>query len=260
MHPFTRKLHTFAAVLTLCTNVHAADPSTQTHFASPEEAVKILVTSVKERDKNKLLEVLGMEAKPILESGDVTEDQANRERFLKAYDEGNKLDKVSDTKFILSVGKDDWPFPIPLIKEDKGWYFDTDAGKEEILNRRIGRNELSTIKAIGAYVNPQENISSPLEKEFAKGGKAGTDKAKTKSTSEPYFGYLYRILKGKKTDDYTLIAWPVNYGNTGVMTFIVNKEGKIYEKDLGSNTKAAVQKITTYKPDNTWKKVKQTDK
>ncbi|MBN9287235.1 MAG: hypothetical protein BGO43_15175 [Gammaproteobacteria bacterium 39-13] len=255
MHQFIRNFCVLTATFVFCAATHAAKPSAEKmHFATPEEAIKTLVTSVKDQNKNKLIEILGTEAKPLIESGDTDQDQANRQRFINAYDEGNKLEKINETEVVLSIGKNNWPFPIPLMQESKGWYFDTNAGKEEILNRRIGGNELTTIKTLLTYVNPQERSSSPLEEEFK-----NSNGDKTTSTPEPYFGYLYRFLDNT-TEGYSLVAWPITYGNTGVMTFVVNKEGKIYEKDLGPNTKTTVNKITKFNPDKTWKEVKSIDK
>ncbi|MCS5711539.1 DUF2950 family protein [Candidatus Berkiella aquae] len=308
MHPTIRILGVTTATLALCTSVNAATQNTkQMSFSSPEEAVTTFVSSIKADDKDKLIQIFGTEAKPLVESGDAIEDKANRELFLKAYNNANKLEKVSDTKFILTIGKDNWQFPIPLVQEANSWHFDTDSGKEEILNRRIGRNEISVMKALLAYVdaqhdyylsNPQQDkqlsyaqkfqstlnthdglyypvksgeTPSPLGEFYAKAHSEGHDA--NSESKQPYYGYFYRILKsqgpdakggaydylvqGKMIGGHALIAWPATYGNTGMMTFIVNQEGKIYEKDLGANTQVDVEKITTFNPDKTWKMVKE---
>ncbi len=196
-------------------------------FTSPEEAVKALVTSVKNDDNKQLIRILGESAKPLLHSGDSAEDKSNRESFVKAYDESNKLEKKAETQYILILGSTNWPFPIPLEKSGNEWYFDTNAGKEEILNRRVGRNELLTVQTLSQKTD-----------------------IKTHSQAQPSFGYLYR-----KLGNDIVIAWPVTYGNSGVMTFMVNTDGVIYEKDLGQKTKALVHNITATQPDNTWKVV-----
>jgi len=275
-------------------------------FLSPEEAVEKLVEAIKQADINELLRILGPDAKAVLDSGDKEKDQANRERFLEAYKKKNKLEKRDDGKLILEVGENDWQFPFPLAKDDNGWYFDIEAGKEEMLNRRIGRNELSTIEAAKAYVDAQreyylanaqkDKISSyaqkfastpnkrdglyyevkPGEKESPLGelyAKAQASKGKSDAVSgrQAYYGYFFRILTAQGPDapggayDYIahdkmfgghgLIAWPANYGETGVKTFIVNHDGIVYEKDLGEDTTKDANEITVFNPDKSWKRV-----
>jgi hypothetical protein len=294
-----------AALLAASGAVPAAE-SKQKTFASPEEAAKALVTAVKAADKKAMLEILGTGAKALVESGDAVADKQAGERFAKAYDEANKLEKSGDAKAVLSVGKDGWPFPIPLVKGDKGWSFDTKAGKEEVLNRRIGRNELSVIQVLQAYVDAQREYylrnpqgdkllhyaqkfeSSPGKKDglyfpvkagemqsplgpLVTGAKAeGYGKNEKSSKRAPYHGYRFRILKAQGPDapggaysyvangqmigGHAVIAWPDQYGNSGVMTFMINQDGVVYQKDLGPQTATAAQKITTFNPDKTWKK------
>lgn len=273
-------------------------------FATPEEAAKALAVAARGTDTKALLALLGSGGRGLIDSGDAVADKERRTRFVASYDEANKLERVADAKAILTTGKDGWPFPIPLVKDATGWRFDTAAGREEILNRRIGSNELSTIQSLLAYVdaqrdyyrlNPQQDrlqgyaqklVStkgkrdglyyptkageplSPLGPLFdaAKAeGYGGSDK---KSTA--YHGYHYRILKGQGPDapggayDYmakgrmiggfALIAWPATYRNSGVMTFMVNHDGVVFEKDLGPNTAAAVGKITRFNPDSSWRR------
>ena len=141
----------------------AAAPKQQT-FGSPDEAVKALMAAVKAHDDKSMLAVLGSGARKVIYSGDAVADHAGRERFAAAYDEANKLDMQGDAKAILSVGKDAWPFPIPVVKAGDGWRFDAKQGAEEILNRRIGRNELSTVQALGAYVDAQREYYLPIRR------------------------------------------------------------------------------------------------
>jgi hypothetical protein len=202
------------------------------------------------------------------------------------------------------VGKDAWPFPIPVVKSGDSWRFDAKQGAEEILNRRIGRNELSTIQALGAYVDAQREYylanpakdkllqyaqkvvsskgkrdglyyptpagepASPLGSLFASATAAGY-KAGAEGKPVPFHGYYYRILKaqgpdakggaygyvarGKMIGGFAMLAYPASYGNSGVMTFIVNHDGAVYQKDMGPNTAALAQKITKFNPDGTWK-------
>jgi len=284
----------------------AAAQKTQKTFGSPDEAVKELVAAVRAHDSKKLLAVLGPDAKRIISSGDAVEDRAAGERFLKAYDEGNKIEPSGEEKAILSVGKDDWPFPIPIVKTGSAWHFDSKQGAEEILNRRIGRNELSVIQAAEAYVDAQREYyqrdptndkllqyaqrfmstkgkrdglyfptkageqPSPLGELFVRAQAQGY-KLGAGGKPSPYHGYYYRILKaqgpdapggaydyvvrGKMIGGFALVAYPATYANSGVMTFIVNHDGVVYQKDLGPNTAAIARKMTRFNPDASWKKL-----
>ncbi|HRE31485.1 MAG TPA: DUF2950 family protein, partial [Candidatus Berkiella sp.] len=222
-----------SATFVLCTAANAANipksNSSQMQFSSPEEAVNVFVNSIKTNDNDKLIQIFGAEAKPLVESGDAVADKANRDLFIKAYNNANKLEKISDTKFMLTVGKDNWQFPIPLVQEDKGWHFDTNSGKEEIINRRIGRNELSAIKAVLAYVDAQHDYylnnathdkqlsyaqkfqsspnsydglyypvkageaPSPLGELYVKAHSEGNYADSSNKSKQPYYGYFYRI-------------------------------------------------------------------
>lgn len=307
-----RLLHLIA--LTVLSTVACAGSlfSDEIGFTSPEEAVNALVAAVKEDNNEKIIRILGNEAKHLLDSGDKVEDDADRSHFLKAYEEGHKLEKSNDTKFILAIGKNGWPFPIPIIKENNNWYFDTKMAAQEILNRRIGRNELFTIQSLLAYVeaqqeyyvtNPEKDkqlsyadkvLSSPTKRDglyypvekgeplsplgelFAKAQQSGYLKNDKQTEREAYHGYYYRILKsqgpnapggaadyvvkGKMLSGHAMIAWPDEYGNSGIMTFIVNQDGKIYQKDLGPDTDKLVPKIMKYDPDKTWKEIEENDK
>jgi hypothetical protein len=277
----------------------------QKTFGSPEEAVKTLMTATTAGDIKALESILGPGSASLIRSGDAVADRTGRERFAKAYAEANKIAREGDAKAVLLVGKDEWPMPIPLVKDAAGWHFDTKQGMEEILNRRVGRNELSAAQAILAYVDAQREYylrnpqgdkllhyaqkfdsargkrdglffptkagerPSPLGPMFASAKAEGYTKDGD-GLPDPYHGYRYRILKGQGPDapggayDYVaqgrmiggfaLIAWPASYGSSGVMTFIVNHDGVVYEKDLGPNTAAAVRKITKFNPEKTWKR------
>jgi len=275
----------------------------QKRYASPEDAVKDLIAAAKAGDTKAMTGILGPEAKVILQSGDAVGDKEARERFVKSYEEASKLDKTPD-KAVLNTGKDAWPFPIPIIKDGAEWRFDTTAGKDELLNRRIGRNEISAMQAVLAYVdaqreyylaNPQKDKllsyaqrfastqgrrdglyfptkagerSSPLGPLFDAAKSAGYAKGEGGKPAA-YYGYHFRILKaqggdapggaydyvaqGRMIGGHALIAWPATYGNSGVMTFIVNHDGVVYEKDLGPDTANVVAKISRFNPDKSWK-------
>ena len=274
----------------------------QKSFASPEEAVNALVAAVKADDKQELLAILGSGGMELISSGDEVADKVGREKFLKAYNEMNKLEKASANKIILHIGKDDWSLPIPVVEKSKKWLFDTKAAKEEILNRRIGRNELNVMEVLHAYIDAQCEYASkdrngdgvaqfapkiistegkrdglywdaqegeemsPLGPFFAQASNEGY------TNLSPFHGYYYKILrgqgkyatgsaydyvvKGKMILGYALVAYPAQYGNSGIMTFITNQEGVIYEKNLGKNTVNIANAIKKFNPDKTWRKVK----
>ena len=286
-------------------------------YDSPEVAVKALFSALKANDKAELLKILGPGAGEVLESGDAVADNAERATFIAAYEEKNMLVPGREGKAnqrILEVGANNWPFPIPLVADKKSglWYFDGKAGREEILDRRVGRNEHSTIQVIQAYVdaqreyyqlNPDKAViphfaqkiaSSPgkrdglywetkageppsplgaLVAEAATDGYKPVQQDNKQGESKSYYGYRYQILSGQgkhapkgayeyvENDlmfgGFALVAYPAVYGVSGVMTFIVNQDGVIYEKNLGKNTTTLAQKITHFDPDKTWRKVEQ---
>jgi hypothetical protein len=284
----------------------AADAK-QKSFKSPEEAVKALVGAVKGDDTKELLTIFGPEGKELISSGDEVADKAGRDRFVKAYEEINKLVSENDKRVILHVGNEEWPFPLPVVKKGENWFFDTKAGKEEILNRRIGRNELNAIQVCLAYVDAQREYvlkdrdgdklleyaqkfvskkgekdglywearegeeQSPLGPLMAKAVKEGYTGKKSGEKPSPYHGYYYKILKaqgknapggeydymvkGKMIGGFALVAYPAEYGNSGIMTFIVNHDGVVYEKDLGKDTEKIATAMKKFDLDRIWKKV-----
>lgn len=288
--------------------VASAATMQQKTFSSAEEAVKAAVGAARSNSEKDLLAIFGPQAKDLLSSGDSVADKQRRAAFLKAYDEKNSLAKEGDNTVIV-IGNNNWPFPIPLVKKGEGWVFDTDKGREEILNRRIGQNELYTIQSCLAIVDAQREYAmkdrdknglleyaekfvsdpgkknglyweakageaqSPLGPIMARARSEGYEGKQSGGTPPPYHGYYYRILKaqgkdaaggaysyvvnGKMIGGFALVAYPAQYGNSGVMTFIVNHEGKVFQKDLGKNTSAAAAAMKEYSPDKTWTEVKQ---
>ena len=285
------------------THANAGDIK-QKSYASPEEAVKALIDAVKADNNQELLAIFGPEGKEMISSGDEVADKKAREKFLSDYEEKNKLEKETPDKVVLDTGSEDWPFPIPIVKKGETWVFDTKAGKDEILNRRIGRNELDTIAVMHAYVDAQREYVSkdrdgngdiefaqkiistkgkhdglywkakegeeespfgPLIAEATKGGYT--------SKTSPYHGYYYKILKeqgknaqggqyvyvvnGKMILGFALLAYPASYGSSGIMTFLINQDDVVYQKDLGKNTAKIAESITRYNPDKTWTKVEE---
>ena len=290
-----------AAGVAMASAAASAQEPKQRAFASPEEAVKAFVAAAGSGDVKALQEILGPGSESIVQSGDAVADRRGRERFVQAFGEANKLARQGDAKAILLVGKDDWPLPIPIVKDASGWRFDTKQGSEEILNRRIGRNELSAIQAVLAYVdaqreyylrNPQgDKLLQYAQRISSSRGKRDGLYFPTKAGEKPsplgplfasakaegytkedigYHGYHYRIVRGqgpsapggaydyvaqgRMIGGFALVAWPVAYGRSGVMTFIVNHDGVVYEKDLGPDTTAAVKKMTRFNPDKSWKR------
>jgi hypothetical protein len=294
------------AVLLLTAGIASGAVSQQKSFPSPEEAVKALISAAKADDTKALLQILGPEAKSFIETGDAVSDRNSRENFVKSYEEANALEKVGDTKVILDVGKDKWPLPIPLVKESAGWRFDTKQGKEEILNRRIGRNELSVMQVALAYVDAQreyymrdpdgDKLLQYAQKFISTKGKRDGLYWETKPDEEPspfgalaaqarsegykaagvkpipYHGYYYKILtgqgpnapggaydylvRGKMMGGFAMVAYPAQYGQSGIMTFMVNHDGVIYQKDLGPNSASLAQAMTKFNPDKTWEIVR----
>jgi hypothetical protein len=287
-------------------DICSAATAQQKSFASAEEAVKAAVAAARSNNDKEMLAIFGAQANEILFSCDAVADKQRRGRFLAAYDEKNRLATEGDTT-ILIVGKEEWPFPIPVVKKGQAWVFDTDKGKQEVLNRRIGENELFTIEACLAIVDAQREYAMKdrdrnglLEyaQKFASdpGKKNGLywevkqgepesplgpimSQARSQgyqgkaATANPYHGYYYRMLtaqgkaapggafsylvKGKMIGGFAVVAYPAEYGNSGVMTFIVNYDGKLYQKNLGPNTASIAKGMKEYNPDSTWSAVKQ---
>ena len=296
-----------ALALGLAPSAFGADAVKQKTFSSPEEGVKALMEATKKNDTKAMLAILGPEAKSLIETGDQVSDRAAFERFVKSYEEANKLVKSGDTKAILEVGKDAWPFPIPLVKENAGWRFDTHEGKEEIINRRVGRNELDAIQVSLAVVDAEreyyqrdpdgDKLLQYAQKLISTKGKRDGLYWETKPGEQPsplgllvarargegykgaggkpvpYHGYYYKLLTGQGKDapggayDYLVrgkmmggfgvVAYPAQYGSSGIMTFIVNHDGVVYQKDLGAKTASVAQAMTKFNPDKTWTAVKQ---
>jgi len=292
-------------LLSAIASVHDASAS-QTTFATLDQAVNALVTAAEAGSMSDLLRIFGPDGKPLLSSGDAVADRQALDRFVALYDESNRITTEGADRATLVIGKDEWPFPIPLVRNAGNWHFDTAAGKEEILNRRIGHNELSVLEVCRAYVDAQREYASkdrnhdgfdeyaqrfassagkrdglywptkageedsPLGPLFASAQAAGYSGKPVQGAHTPYYGYYYRILKAQGPDapggayDYVvnghmiggfaLVAFPAQYDVSGVMTFIVNQDGDIYQKDLGPNTAAIADHMTRYNPSASWSK------
>lgn len=213
-----------------------AQPAGQKTFTSAGAACAALVSAVEQNGESALLEILGPTAKEIISGGNEVEDRNSRRQFVEKYHEMHRLVREPDGTITIYVGADNWPLTIILRQEANRWYFDPAASKKEILFRRIGRNELQTIDVFHELVNGQNGTLA-----FAT------------TTVGPFHGYYYRTLKRQR--GFAFLAYPAEYRSSGVMTFIVNKDGNIYQKDLGPRTAIRARAITQYDPDATWKRV-----
>jgi len=288
----------------------AAQDIKQREFKSPQDAFNALLDAAKNNDTKELLAIFGPGSRDVVSSGDAVADTLARARFVKSAAEGVKFSKFNDRTLLVYIGKDSWCYPIPLVKSGEGWIFFTEDGKEEIINRRIGRNELNTIRVALAYVGAQREYaskghdgdtvlqyaqhflsqegkkdglywetapgeeSSPLGPFIARATEEGYAFRKGEKPS-PYHGYYFKILKrqgsnapggeldyvvnGKMVKGFGLVAYPAEYGISGIMTFVVNQEGVVYERDLGPKTEEIAKATTAYNPDKTWKKVEPTE-
>jgi Protein of unknown function (DUF2950) len=272
-------------------------------FASPDDAGDTLLTAAKSGDPNALIKIFGPDSKELISSGDAVQDKNTLDQFVAGYGAMHRWRKMTDGSQTLLVGADNFPFPIPLKKNSEGrWFFDTATGKDEVLNRRIGRNELATIEVSNAVVDAQAQY-------FAQSHNGATAKQyATKFISDPdqqnglywkpvegqptsplgplmasaaiegytakpeghaaFHGYYFRMLNGqtdkapggarkyavngKMTGGFAFVAYPAEYGNSGVMTFIINQDGVLLQKDLGKTTAETATAMTDFDPDSNW--------
>jgi Protein of unknown function (DUF2950) len=303
---FVRFAGTVLFALTLAGSsapMFAQEPGQRT-FASAEDASRALFDTMQAQDEQAPLSILGPAGKEVLSSGDPEEDSDARVGFVVKYQEMHRFSTEANRTVTLIVGAENWPFPIPLVNNHGTWFFDTAAGKDEILFRRIGRNELAAMDACRDLVEAQKlyfaHPPADLPQQFAQ--KLVSDEGRhnglywhgasdefdspinpliayarqnlpTDQVGEhvPFNGYMFRILtsqgrhapggtrsyvvEGKMVAGYAFVAYPVEYRSSGVMTFIVDQSGTIYEKDLGPNTTKLAQAMTAYDPDSTWHKV-----
>jgi hypothetical protein len=276
----------------------AAQQKGQKTFSSPEEASTALVTAAKNNDEGAMLEILGPDAKQIISSGDPTEDAESHANFARKYEEMHRFVKEPDGSVVIYIGAENWPGPIPLAMKGNLWFFDTEAGKKEVLFRRIGRNEYSALRVCQELVAAQKEYYATQNSEYAKqvfsdegqhnglywkvsdgepqspiGPLVASAVAEGYSKDKagpptPYHGYFFRILtrqgkhapggaksyivNGGMTQGFAFVAYPAEYRSSGVMTFIVNQDGVVYQKDLGKKTEALGKSMHEYNPDSSW--------
>jgi hypothetical protein len=298
---------TVLALLSMLMGTRATWAVDQKTFASPAEAIHALVKAAEDGSQDEMLAVLGDDGKDLVYSGDPVQDKTGMEKFVKSYKTKHAIVTEDDKTRILQIGPNDWPMPIPIVNDGGKWRFDTAAGKEELLYRRIGRNELGAIAACRGYIDAQKDYAaeghdglpagiyaqrlmsssgkqdglywetaegeptSPAGPFLAQAGGQGYEGEGLGGKSQPYHGYLYRILKaqgaaakggaknylsdGNLSGGVGLVAYPAEYKVSGVMTFIINQDGVAYEKDLGEKTAEIAKAMTEYNPDSTWHKV-----
>jgi hypothetical protein len=298
------KLAVVAILLTVWfpTRSVAQQPGQKT-FSSPEDASHALVTAAQGNDEKTMLDILGPDGKQIVSSGDETEDANSRANFVEKYQKMHRLVKEPDGTTTLYIGAENWPTPIPLVNHGDSWYFDTEAGKKEILYRRIGQNEISTIRVCQELVAAQKEYYSAQHNEYAQtifsdegqhnglywkaadgapespigplvAAAVAEGHAKGQAGAPtPYQGYYFHILtrqgkdgpsgarsyvvNGKMTGGFAFVAYPAEYRSSGVMTFIVNEDGIVYEKDLGKKTAVVAKSMKEYKPNSSWQEAEE---
>lgn len=281
-----------------------AQDTEQKTFPSAHQAAAALVAANRDNDVGALEQILGTQAASLISSGDETQDKSDRAHFVSLYEAHHRFVATAPGRLTLVVGKDEWPLPIPLIKSDGAWRFDSAAGAKQLLYQRIGANELAAIKVChaihqaqldyaasghdgnppGAYAQrfrsqpgtqnglywpvAEGEATSPAGPLLADAEVGGYERGK----GQPFHGYYFRILKaqgshahggaedyvidGRMTGGFAVLAYPVEYGGSGVMSFLVSRHGKVFERDLGSSTAEAAEAIKAFDPDPAWKQLK----
>lgn len=298
-----RALRLMASLPLIAGAVASTEAAAQQPFSDPQEAVAALVKAARIDGPKAVLDVLGPSGVDIVSSGDPVADADARQAFLATFDKGHRVDMEKEDRAVLLIGTEQWPFPIPIVRDKGSWRFDTAAGREEILYRRIGRNELSAIQTSLAYVDAQNEfadlsragtgvatyaqriVSRPGKKDGlywpaelgsssplgALAARASAEGYKATGAQTPYHGYYYRILTrqgpsadggaydyvvdGKMLGGFALVAYPADYENSGVMTFLVNHDGQVFQKDLGPRTIAIASRMMAFNPDQSWQRV-----
>jgi len=298
-------LLSFAALaLSALVSSARADEPKERVFRSPASAAAALVDAARKDDLKEMAAILGPGGEDVVSSGDPVADNNNREAFTKWYDQMHRLAYNDEGQVILYVGADNWPLPIPIVKKGDGWVFDTADGEDELLYRRVGRNELYTIDVLQELADAQQDYSSS-QQQFAQKIISDPDKKNglywptsgdapespigpliADATAEgykrdpsgkaaPFHGYFYKVLTsqgadapggaqdyivdGKMTKGFAFLAYPAEYRDSGVMTFMIDKDGVLVEKDLGPDTGKIAPGITSFNPDSTWSELQASD-
>lgn len=281
-----------------------SEPPAQRSFASAEEAAQALARAVLANDTTALLDIMGPESRPLILPTDRVQAARDRQVLAAAMNEKWWIEGAGDSARTLVMGNESWPFPIPIVRSSDGWKFDTDAGREELLHRRIGSNELAVMEVANAYVAAQreyasagrdghtpgvyaqrfvsepgrqdglywpvmspDSAQSPMGALAAQAASDGYRRSETGSRTA-YHGYFFKVLTaqgahvrggarsyivdGLMRGGFALIAWPADYGESGIMTFIIGPDGVLHQKDLGTGTATLAPAIEAYDPDSSW--------
>ena len=266
-----RRGRSFAAMVALTTLALspwclAQQPDT-TSFSTAEEASHALYLAVQSDDEQAMTSILGA-GEELVSLGDKARDQLERERFTRKYQEMHRLVREPDATTVLYIGAENWPFPIPLVFENGAWHFDAKIGMEEVLFRRIGENEVTAIEACHALAAPEKDHTRLVGDASGRSTRALRVNAGNDGSVVAFHGYYFRALtgRGKNTTGSTrlisdrktpsgkfaFVAYPAEYRSTGAMTYLVNQDGVVYEKDLGPDTVRIAKGMTRYNPDSTW--------
>ena len=290
------------AVTVLLMGLSCSRPPAQSKFATPDDAAKALLQALKAENMEQLTAIFGRSTLEAVASGDTVSDKSDREVVRLAMEQSWRWSPLGSDRKELIIGDEQWPFPVPLAKSGDQWVFDAEAGKQEVIARRVGRNELGVIELCQWYVDVQKEYAaeshdgkqaalyaqrlrstrghqdglywetnpdqkpSPLGDLVAQAAEEGY--AKNQTESSPFWGYRFRILtaqgasapggqknyvvNGDMPGGFALVAYPAKYGSSGVMTFVVNRDRVVYEKDLGKDTLSLAANMTEYNPDNSW--------
>ena len=295
----------FALALALSAPLAVSAAGIGKTFATPEAAVAEFLTAASTQDTNAFRVIFGPVGVAI-QNPDRVQAANELRAFNAAVNQQQRLVPQSETKCVLEIGTNAWPFPVPIVKRNGQWFFDTEAGKEEIFNRHIGQNELATLQSVRAYVEAQREYaskdrdgdevleyaqkfrstpgtkdglywpadldgeSSPLGPLVAEAQEQGYGRKPREegAAPQPFHGYYFKVLtrqakaapggrydyviNGNMIGGFALVAWPAEYGETGIMTFIVNQQGRVYQQNLGATTAKAVGTMKAYNQDKAW--------
>jgi len=293
-----------SCVLAACVASAQEQPSKQRVFASPDAAVDAFIAACEANSTPALVEIFGPLAASEMARIDDAEERVNRSQIAQMAKQVRRIEERSDSKRVVLLGYELWPFPMPIVSAGSGWRFDTEAGYDELLRRRIGRNELTAIDVCRTYVDAQfeyaqadhdgDGLVEYAQKIPSSAGRqdglywevdaasgeapsplgpylAAADPAVRSGQSEGFMGYRFKVLTGQgrhaaggkasyltgpdMTGGFALVAWPADYGHSGIMTFCVNHHGAVYEKDLGPKTKDVATRFKRFDPDRSWKLV-----
>jgi hypothetical protein len=300
-------LAALAATVLFGSGIHAQDATTKT-YPTYHAAVAALIAAVESKDEAAQKEILGADAPGLLSSGDSSEDEASRISFLKHYREAHSFIRETPDRVMLSVGRTGWLLPFPIVRNSGSWHFDTVAGAQELVYRRIGQNELDAIRVCralhaaqkayaadghdgnppGAYAQHfrsrpgtqsglywdvhEGETESPAGALVAEAASERDEAEQPSGKRSPFHGYYYRILKsqgshapggakdyvldGKMTGGFAIVAYPAEYGASGVMTFLIGSRGMVYQQDLGTATEETAKAMSAFDPDGSWRVVR----